>query len=207
MKAKNTKKTVAKKPYDGGNKEFQQDFEKAYATILNNLTNEWIRNSDSSNDYYATAVRHVKEFGSVKIIYQPTQGEDGVEKADILLFTPKINRFDKAEMRKIMAKYDAILVEDYRNMKKDCDGKWFTEYEKEDANTILQIKKPFAEYKPNMWKMSWRVWDDIHGKGNFGWIPKQIQQFLDCFNESWYEEICEGIKEDYKKNDGFNFVY
>ena len=188
---KKLKNGVEKKPTY--NKQFIEDFEKTYATILNNITNEWRHDQDSANDYENVRTKQVFEIGNIKTIFQPTPSEDFIEKAHVMIFTPKINKQDKIQMKNIITKCNDIIFTDYQNMKKDCQNKWFTKYKNEHIYTILQISKPLEEYKPNMWKLTFEPLNDIHGNGSLGWIPKKIQQFLGCFDEEWYKEVCERI--------------
>jgi len=179
-------------------KKLIDNFSKVYATILNNICCEWIHDEDNGNDYGNVGCRHVDEIQDFKVIYQPKKKnrDNFVEEGQILVVFPKnLIKIEKDEIKKIKEKLDNMLLSDYHSMKKECNGIWFKTYKNETLNEILDITSPFQEVKKNMWKLSYRPLNDIHGNGSYGWVPKQIQEFIGEFNEDWYQEIVEKISE------------
>jgi len=182
------------------NKEFVENFKKAYLTIFYNICQKWIQDEDSCNNYYQTCVRQVEEFEFMKVVFQPgKQDEDDlVPEAHVLILVDKkvpIKKLEKEAMRKVQKEVNEILLTDYYEFRKATNDKWYREVPKSPtAEQVLDIYSPLKEFKKNCWKLSFRINDDMHGPGSRGWVPKRISEFLGEENEEWYKEVVENIK-------------
>ena len=94
----------------------------------------------------------------------------------------------------IVKKCNEQLVADYLYSLELTGGKWFQEVKEKTAESILDITKPMECRGSHFWKMSFNILDDIHGSGSWGWMPKSIQEDLGDFDETWFNEIIEKIR-------------
>ena len=170
------------------------DLKLAYAKAINNICNKWIHDSDYRKDEVKTNVRECEDFGTVRMIYQPGKVDKEkyfVEKGHVL-FIFKNPRSAK-DIKKVTDSVEKMLFEDYKQAKKDCGNTWFSEYTEENFTNIMRLIKPIEFYKPDTWKMTFTPFDDIYGKGKYGWIPKKIQILLGIFDEERYKLFCNFI--------------
>ena len=204
MKSERTRKKYRPSPLESkGNPEMERNFELAYKTALNGIANKWIHDEDSANNYSNTGHKERHEFGEIVLVYQPGKKEDEwwVDEGHLLFIIDKTQKVPAAlrtKFMQIVKKCNDQLVADYRYALEQTGGKWFREVHEETAESILDITKPMECREPHFWKLSFNILDDIHGKGSWGWMPKSIQEDLGDFDETWFNEIIEKIR-DYKK--------
>jgi len=166
------------------------NFDLVYSTILDYICNRWIHDEDSGCDYANLGEREVFEMGNYKIIFQPVSDGCQIYLAHVLILLKKGAKINKNAITRI----NEILVNDYIQAKKDCNNKWFCDYDEITFEKILNIKKPLEKISANKYKLTFVPHSDIYGGGMRGWIPKNIQKKIGNFNEEWYKEICEYIQ-------------
>ena len=172
------------------------DFKMAYAKAINNICNKWIHDSDYRKDEIKTNVRECEDFGTVRMIYQPGKIDEEkekswVEKGHVLfIFT---NPRSAKDIKKVTDSVEKMLLEDYKQAKKDSRNTWLSEYTEENFTNIMRLIKPIEFYKPDTWKMTFTPFDDLDGNAKYGWIPKKIQILLGIFDEEKYRHICNYI--------------
>ena len=178
--------------------EMEQNMRKAYLTALNKIANQWIHDEDSGCDWANTAHKERLEFGPITFVYQHGKKSDGWIKEGHVLFIidkkEKIGTVMRRKIQTIIGECNRILVADYHNALEETGGNWFKTVREETAENILAISKPFECKNPHFWKLTFIPLDDIHGSGSWGWNPKCVQQELGVYDENWYNEVIQKIK-------------
>ena len=178
------------------NKEFINEFIEVYSSIISDMCNYHTFHDDGNCFWFNMAERIVtSNYKYFTYIYQPTYDdwEGDVNEANfiILIKNYKVSKEDKKQIIIEKEKIEKIFIDDFKEIMKITENKWFHEINTFCFNDIMQIIKPFELIQNNKYKIKYKPFNAFNDNLIGGFIPINIQKIASYKNDINEKNIFE----------------